>query len=238
MKNKIVTLDFLTTKGACVEGLAWFENKYGKEEVGLKQLIADLQAEDKLEWINWLLTRLFTQKKCVMYAVYAAELVLPIFEKKFPEDMWPRNAIEAAKAYIANPCEETKQNAKAAAYAAYAAARAASSAAYAAHAAAAYAVYAAAVAAAYAANAAYAAYAANAAAVAAAYAANAAYAVAARAARAARAAHAVYAARAAAYAAYAANAANAARAARAADDRKATMHKITDYGIKLLEEEE
>jgi len=116
MKNKIVTLDFLTTKGACVEGLAWFENKYGKEEVGLKQLIADLQAEDKLEWINWLLTRLFTQKKCVMYAVYAAELVLPIFEKKFPEDMWPRNAIEAAKAYIANPCEETKQNAKAAVY--------------------------------------------------------------------------------------------------------------------------
>ena len=215
MKNKIVTLDFLTTKGACVEGLAWFENKYGKEEVGLKQLIADLQAEDKLEWINWLLTRLFTQKKCVMYAVYAAELVLPIFENKFPDNPAPRNAIEAAKAYVANPCERTKENAEKASYAAYAAAVAAAYAAAAPRAARAAraAIYDAAVAASYAANAAYAAYAANA-------------------------AHAAYAA--AVAAAYAAAAhAVAARAARvAADDRKATMHKITDYGIKLLEEEE
>jgi len=140
MKNKIVTLDFLTTKGACVEGLAWFEAKYGEKEVGLKQLITDLQAEDKLEWINCLLTHIFTKKQCVMYAVYAA------------------------------------------ANAAHAAAVAAVAAAYAAHAA-------------------------NAAAAA------------------------DY-----DYAAHTSAAANAAHAAGAAANE--AMHKITDYGIKLLEEEE
>jgi len=56
-----------------------------------------------------------------IYAIFAAEQVLGIYEKKYPEDGRPRKAIEAAKAWIKNPFEETKK----AAYAADAAARAA-----------------------------------------------------------------------------------------------------------------
>jgi hypothetical protein len=84
-----------------------------------------------------------------------AESVLDVFEKEYPDDKRPREAIMAARAWIKNPCQETRD---AAAYAADAAD--AADAAYAAYAA--YAVNAA-YAASYAADAAYANAAANAA---------------------------------------------------------------------------
>ena len=99
-------------------------------------------------------------KMYVKYAIYAAECVIDIYEKKYPDDNRPRKAIEAAKKCIENPNEENKLAASYAAYASYAASYAA------------YASYAASNAAADAADAAYAA--ANAAANAAAYAASAA----------------------------------------------------------------
>ena len=76
----------------------------------------------------------------IKMAVFAALLVLPIFEKKYPDDDRPRKAIEAAEAWINRP---TKKNANAAAYAARAAADAAYAARAAAAAANAYAAYAA-----------------------------------------------------------------------------------------------
>ena len=82
------------------------------------------------------------QHLSVYTAVYFAEEVLPIFEKEYPNDSRPRNAIDAAKAWLNNPCKETAAAANddaaanAAAYttanAAYGAALAAANAAYAA----------------------------------------------------------------------------------------------------------
>ena len=60
----------------------------------------------------------WTQKDSVEKAIFAAELVVNIFERKYPNDNKPRTAIEAAKAWLKNP---TKKNARAAG-AAYAAA--------------------------------------------------------------------------------------------------------------------
>jgi hypothetical protein len=77
----------------------------------------------------------FTKKDAVAFAIFAAEQVIGIFEAKRPGDERPRKAIEAAKAWLADPSEENRQ----AADAAYA-----SDAAYAAYAAYAYAAYAAA----------------------------------------------------------------------------------------------
>ena len=93
----------------------------------------------------------------VCIAVAFAEEVLYIFEEKYPKDLRPREAIEAAKRYLDDPSDAAAyaaaSAANAAAYAAYAAnaANAAASAAYSTNAAS-YAAYAAS----YAANAAYA----------------------------------------------------------------------------------
>jgi len=130
------------------------------------------------------------KRLAVTIAVFFAEDALSFWEAEFSEDIRPRKAIEAAKEWLANPCEETVAASRAASYASYAS--------RAAYAATAHAAHAAANAAANAANAA-----------------NAATAHAAHAANAAAAAKAAYAAaHAAANAAYAANA-NAAYAANA-----------------------
>jgi transcription termination factor NusB len=144
----------------------------------------------------------WTKIDSVEMAIYAAELVIDHYEKDYPNDSRPRQAIEAAKAYLKDP---TTANA-AAHDAAYAAAHDAAAAAHAAANAAAHAAAAAAYAAADAAHAA--------AAAAAAYAAYAAYAAADAAHAAAAAAHA--AANAAAHAAH-----DAAAAAYAAHDAAA-----------------
>jgi hypothetical protein len=44
-------------------------------------------------------------------AVACAEHVLPRFEKRRPNDKRPRKAIEAARAWLQNPCEETQTKA-------------------------------------------------------------------------------------------------------------------------------
>ncbi len=98
----------------CQEGLEWF--KAQKETDGPK-VVKKLMGENKLDWANWGIARIMNYKQRIQYAVFAAEQVLDIFEKKYPKDDRPRKAIEAAKTCIKNP---TKEN-KAAAYAAYAA---------------------------------------------------------------------------------------------------------------------
>jgi hypothetical protein len=168
---KRLTEKFLKKENACQEGFQWFLDK-GKPKDAVATIKA-LMADDKFSWANWLIVRLMTHDQKIKYAIYAAEKVIDIYEKKYPGDKRPRAAILAAKKYIKHKTPENEKAVCAAADAADAAADAA----YAAADAAAYAAdaaYAAALAAAYAAYAAYAAaYAADAA-----YAANAAYAAA------------------------------------------------------------
>ena len=59
------------------------------------------------------------KRLAVTIAIFFAEDVLPIFEKEYPEDKRPRKAIEAAKAWIVNPCRETANAAANAAADAY-----------------------------------------------------------------------------------------------------------------------
>ena len=75
--------------------------------------------EDHFDYANWLLCKVFSKKQRVQYAIYAAMLVLHIFEDERPNDKRPRKAIEAAEAYLKNPCKETKDAARAAARAAW-----------------------------------------------------------------------------------------------------------------------
>src|SRR3990167_646278 len=60
----------------------------------------------------------------IAFAIYCAESVLPLFEAKYPDDNRPREAIAAAKAYMAGSItlKELKNKRNAANAAAYAAA--------------------------------------------------------------------------------------------------------------------
>jgi len=172
-----ITNEWLEECGACTDGKNWWAGQ--KEKNGIKVCRKLLKLE-KYNWFQWLVIRLMTHEQKVAWAIFCAEQVIEIYEKKYPEDQRPRQAIEAAKTWLKDPSEKNKNAAYAAdaayaAYAAYAAdvAYAAANAAYAADAA--YAATAATYAADYAAYAAtYAAYAATYAANAATYAANAA----------------------------------------------------------------
>ena len=133
-----VTTEFLQSKNACSPGMIWVteNNLIGLEG---KEFVEKLIASDKLDWGHWLIVRLMDHANVVRYVIFAAEQVIEIYENKYPDDNRPRKAIEAARAYLANPSDENKKAthaAAAAAHAAYAAA-AAADAAYAADAAAA-----------------------------------------------------------------------------------------------------
>ena len=89
-----ITLQFLIDKKVGDDYKAWcIENKL----IGLKDIdfLQALIKADKLDWANWLIVKVMSYKRCVSYAVYAAESVLHIYEKEYPDDKRPREAIEA-----------------------------------------------------------------------------------------------------------------------------------------------
>ena len=83
----------------------------------------DASAGDKVASRNMIALKAvhWAKEDSVSLAVFCAEQVLGLFEAKNPGDDRPRKAIEAAKAWLADPSEENRQAARADAYAAYAA---------------------------------------------------------------------------------------------------------------------
>jgi len=141
-----ITEEWMKKKGACKSGIKWVLSEKTQDPVELIQIAIKSGKLELLRYANWGIVRLFSKKKKVQYAVYAAEKALHIYEKKYNSDK-PRKAIESAKRYIKNQTKENKEKCRAAAsaaYAAYSAADAADAAAtYSASAASAYAAYAA-----------------------------------------------------------------------------------------------
>jgi hypothetical protein len=111
-----VTNEWLKSKSACREGYEWSLKQENRE---LIPFLDALVKENHWNWANWVVVRVMDKTQNVKYAIFAAEQVIHIYEKKHPEDKRPRKAIEAAQAYLDNPCENTR--AAADAYAAYAA---------------------------------------------------------------------------------------------------------------------
>jgi hypothetical protein len=135
-----ITKKWLEEKEACQSGKDWVIENYPNLE-GV-ELVKRLMDKD-LSWSNWIIVRIMNYKQYVSYAVFSAEQVIDIYEKKYPDDKRPRKAIEAAKKCIDNPSKENKAYADSSASAAASAASAASSAAASAASAAASAAYAA-----------------------------------------------------------------------------------------------
>lgn len=95
----IITLAWLKKVNACEDGVTWFETNYGKS-AELKPLCRRLLKENRFVWADWVLTAKMKRIQLIDYAIYSASLVLPIFEKEYPNDARPRQAIEAAKTYL------------------------------------------------------------------------------------------------------------------------------------------
>jgi len=98
---------------ACSDVKKWFLAQGITDPVdGLINLIEN----DKIGLANWLIVRVMTRRQCLSYAIFSAEQVIHIFEAENPKDLLPRQAIEAAKAVLANDTVATRRAAYAAAY--------------------------------------------------------------------------------------------------------------------------
>jgi hypothetical protein len=131
-------LAFLYSASVCPAGREWYIAH--KEPDTVERCVATLKRDKEnpqaLSWANWLLAKTMTTENCQKYAIFAAKQVIQIYEKKYPRDSRPRQAIEAAEKYLNEPTEDNKNAAYAAAAAADAAADAAGAAADSAYAAA------------------------------------------------------------------------------------------------------
>ena len=110
-----ITKKWLKEQGACSEGVDWFM-AFGKTDS--VDVISGLLEAERFNWANWLIVRLLNRKDKIRYAIFAAEQVIFLFEKKCPKDKRPRNAIDAAKAVLKKDTKETRAAAMAAALAA------------------------------------------------------------------------------------------------------------------------
>jgi hypothetical protein len=114
-----INIKWLANEEACSNGVEWFKNRKFTAD---KDVIEKLMVDDKFQWANWTVVRLMTHAQKIQYAIFAAEQGIEIYEKKYPDDKRPRQAIEAAKTYLKDPSDENKKSANAANAAAYAAA--------------------------------------------------------------------------------------------------------------------
>ena len=89
-------------------------------------------SKDKEVWETMRITKAYKwqKKDSVALSIYAAELCLDNFEKEYPEDKRPREAIEAAKNWLKNPTQKNKSAAESAVWSAESAAWSAESAAW------------------------------------------------------------------------------------------------------------
>jgi hypothetical protein len=106
-----VTIDWLKEKNACKNGVDWcIKNKL--IDLDSPDFLRGLAKGNQYQWANWLIVRVMTRPQSLAYAIFAAEQVIDIYEKLYPDNKKPREAIEAAKKVLEN---DTPKNRKAAA---------------------------------------------------------------------------------------------------------------------------
>jgi len=121
-----ITIAKIKSYNPCESGIKAFEEKYPDFADKLSVLLAldDVPYTDKV----WLATKVAPLKMLQQWSVECAEMVLPNYEKQFPNDTGVRDCLETAKKVIAG--ELDKSAAASAARSAASAARSAASAAW------------------------------------------------------------------------------------------------------------
>ena len=112
--NAVKFNKWLISKDACSDGLAFSEGKSMQET---------WDSLKRAGWMMWLYRqRNVNKKKCVMVAIYSAELCIKNFEDKYPNDKRPREAIESARKVLKNDTKKNRSAALSAAWSAWSAA--------------------------------------------------------------------------------------------------------------------
>jgi hypothetical protein len=109
----LINRDNIKSLAPCKDRFDNYINNYGDRSFSKGQFMGlkSITQSDKL----WVAFRLMTKAQAVAAAADIAESVLSVYEDKYPGDSRPREAIAAARAWVAAP---TEANADAAAYAA------------------------------------------------------------------------------------------------------------------------
>ena len=108
---KTITWDEVKKMVPCVESIPWAEEhfKNNLNDPHAADLVIEILMNDKkYDWANWLIVRCMTRPQYLGYAIFAAEQVIDIYEKEYPEDKGPRGEIESAKRVLKNDNEETR----------------------------------------------------------------------------------------------------------------------------------
>ena len=64
-----ITNKWLEKHEACSEGVEWFKSQKKTEA---NAVLLALMKDDKLDWANWTICRVFNKKKKIHYAIFAA----------------------------------------------------------------------------------------------------------------------------------------------------------------------
>ena len=68
----------------CTDGYKWYKRNIKSDD--LKEILEQLQ-DHRPDWSRWLMVRVLNKEQNQQLAIYCAELVLPIYEDKYPDDL-------------------------------------------------------------------------------------------------------------------------------------------------------
>jgi hypothetical protein len=101
-----ITAKWLKKKRACTLDE---ENRQAEELSDVRLVVEELMKQDRFNDANWLITRKLNVGENRMYAINAAKLSLPIYEKEYSDDDIPHKAIEAAERYLKHKTKKNKE---------------------------------------------------------------------------------------------------------------------------------
>jgi hypothetical protein len=98
----ILSIDILKNIGTYNRDLRWFLDfsKNGNVEIDVSVVIRELLVQNKQDLANRIIAHLLSNDDKVRYAIFAAREVLRLYEERYPDDLRPRKAIEAAEDYL------------------------------------------------------------------------------------------------------------------------------------------
>ena len=92
----------------CEPGLEWFVANYldgGEHDEVFRKAVEG----GHFDYPAWALAYSMSPAQAARWAIHCARAVLHVFETAYPDKPRPRQSIEAAEAYIANPCHDTQE---------------------------------------------------------------------------------------------------------------------------------